>query len=111
MSTATINGRTEVLPDDSDALLIDVLRDTLQLTGTKLVCGAGVCGACTVLLDGSPVVSCLLPAKSASGKSITTVEGIGVPKLHPHAESVHGAGCFAVWVLHARLYRRGSGVP
>ena len=83
MSSATINGRTEILPADADALLVDVLRDQLHLTGTKLVCGAGVCGACTVLLDGVPVVSCLLPAKAAAGKSITTVEGIGAPGLHP----------------------------
>ena len=83
MATATINGRIETLPDDADALLVDVLRDTLHLTGTKLVCGAGVCGACTVLLDGNPVVSCLLPANAAAGKSITTVEGVGAPKLHP----------------------------
>ena len=83
MSTVTINGRTETLPDDPDALLADVLRDRLGLTGTKLVCGAGVCGACTVLLDGVPVVSCLMPAKAVAGRTITTVEGIGTPELHP----------------------------
>ena len=83
MSSATINGRSELLPSDPDALLVDVLRDTLRLTGTKLVCGAGVCGACTVMLDGVPVVSCLLPAHAAAGKSVTTVEGIGVEALHP----------------------------
>lgn len=83
MSTMTINGRIEPLPDDPDALLIDVVRDALNLTGTKLVCGAGVCGACTVLVDGAPVVSCLLPARAAADKSVTTVEGIGGRKLHP----------------------------
>src|SRR5437764_13686424 len=83
MGTMTINGRMEPLPDDPDALLIDVVRDALGLTGTKLVCGSGVCGACTVLLDGAPVVSCLLPARAAAGKSVTTVEGIGAEKLHP----------------------------
>src|SRR3954454_13985945 len=83
MSTMTINGRIEHLPDDPDALLVDVLRDTLHLTGTKLVCGAGVCGACTVLLDGAPVASCLMPARAAADKSIITVEGIGAAKLHP----------------------------
>ncbi|WP_229184700.1 2Fe-2S iron-sulfur cluster-binding protein [Bradyrhizobium oropedii] len=51
MTTTTINGRVESLPDDPDALLIDIVRDQLKLTGTKLVCGAGVCGACTVLVD------------------------------------------------------------
>ena len=83
MTSATINGRAETLPDNPEALLVDVLREDLRLTGTKLVCGAGVCGACTVLLDGVPVASCLLPAKTAAGKSVTTVEGIGAGKLHP----------------------------
>jgi xanthine dehydrogenase YagR molybdenum-binding subunit len=83
MTTMTINGRVESLPDDEDALLVDVIRDRLNLTGTKLVCGSGVCGACTVLLDGEPVVSCLLPANAAAGKILTTIEGIGGTKLHP----------------------------
>ena len=83
MISALINGCPTTLPDDSEALLVDVLRDDLRLTGTKLVCGAGVCGACTVLVDGAPVVSCLLPAKAVAGKTVTTVEGIGASKLHP----------------------------
>jgi xanthine dehydrogenase YagR molybdenum-binding subunit len=83
MSSVTINGLPAKLPDDPDALLADVLRDDLALTGTKLVCGAGVCGACTVLLDGVPIVSCLTPAKAVAGRSITTVEGIGAQALHP----------------------------
>ena len=83
MSTMTINGRVETLPDDPDALLIDVVRDQLDLTGTKLSCGGGVCGACTVLVDGAPVTSCLMPARAAAGKSVTTVEGIGTQSLHP----------------------------
>jgi xanthine dehydrogenase YagR molybdenum-binding subunit len=83
MKPMTINGRAESLPDDQDALLIDVIRDHLNLTGTKLVCGSGVCGACTVLLDGEPVVSCLLPASAAADKTVTTVEGLGGAGLHP----------------------------
>ena len=83
MSTMTINGKLAPLPDDPDALLVDVVRDTLDLTGTKLVCGAGVCGACTVLVDGEPVVSCLMPARSAANTNVTTVEGIGAAGLHP----------------------------
>jgi xanthine dehydrogenase YagR molybdenum-binding subunit len=83
MSTMTINGRPAPLPEDPDALLLDVIRDQMNLTGTKLVCGSGVCGACTVLLDGEPVVSCLVPAEAAAGKTLTTIEGIGGTKLHP----------------------------
>src|SRR4051794_31905145 len=83
MSTTRINGRLVPLPADPDALLIDVIRGDLDLTGTKLVCGAGVCGACTVLVDGAPVVSCLMPAGAAADKAVTTVEAIGSPMLHP----------------------------
>jgi xanthine dehydrogenase YagR molybdenum-binding subunit len=79
----TINGRREILPDNPETLLIEMLRGDLGLTGTKLVCGAGVCGACTVLLDGVPVTSCLLPAIAVAGKTIVTVEGIGAEGLHP----------------------------
>jgi len=83
MKTMTINGRAGSLPDDQDVLLVDVIRDQLDLTGTKLVCGSGVCGACTVLLDGEPVVSCLLPASAAAGKTVTTIEGLAGAGLHP----------------------------
>jgi xanthine dehydrogenase YagR molybdenum-binding subunit len=76
-----INGKASTVADD-DAMLIDILRNR-GLTGTKLVCGAGVCGACTVLLDGKPVVSCLMPAKAARDREVTTVEGIAVDGLHP----------------------------
>jgi xanthine dehydrogenase YagR molybdenum-binding subunit len=68
-----INGETcDVASEDT---VVDAIRDGLGLTGTKLVCGAGVCGACTVLLDGEPVASCLLPVTAAAGRRITTVEG------------------------------------
>jgi xanthine dehydrogenase YagR molybdenum-binding subunit len=123
MSTTTINGCPATLPDDPDALLVDVIRDNLNLTGTKLVCGSGVCGACTVLLDGEPVVSCLLPAKAAAGKALTTVEGIGGTKLHPvqKAFMAHDAlqcgFCTPGFVVEAAAFHdrwraaRGSAVP
>lgn len=76
-----INGKVCTVVDD-DAMLIDVVRSG-GLTGTKLDCGSGVCGACTVLLDGKPVVSCLMPAKAARDRQVTTVEGIAASELHP----------------------------
>jgi len=76
-----INGKVCTVVDD-DATLIDVVRNA-GLTGTKLVCGGGVCGACTVLLDGKPVVSCLMPVKAARDGRVTTVEGIAGGEMHP----------------------------
>jgi CO/xanthine dehydrogenase Mo-binding subunit/aerobic-type carbon monoxide dehydrogenase small subunit (CoxS/CutS family) len=123
MSTMTINGRAESLPDDQDALLVDVIRGRLNLTGTKLVCGSGVCGACTVLVDGEPVVSCLLPASAAAGKTLTTIEGIGGTKLHPiqKAFMAHDAlqcgFCTPGFVVEATAFHdrwraaRGTAVP
>jgi carbon-monoxide dehydrogenase small subunit len=65
-------------------LLIDVLRDKMGLTGTKYSCGAGDCGACTVLIEGKPVFSCLTLAVTAKGKNIVTIEGVGAGnELHP----------------------------
>ena len=123
MSTATINDRIETLPEDPDALLVDVVRDGMNLTGTKLVCGAGVCGACTVLLDGVPVVSCLLPAKAAAGRTITTIEGIGGAKLHPvqrafmALDALQCGFCTPGFVVEAAAFHdgwrrtRGTAVP
>jgi isoquinoline 1-oxidoreductase subunit alpha len=82
MSTMTINGRIEPLPDDPDALLIDVVRGTLELTGTKLVCGAGVCGACTVHQGSEAVRSCQIPLAQAHGKSYLTIEGLSAAGDH-----------------------------
>ena len=80
----TVNGRAVECEADAETRLLDLLRDSLGLTGTKEGCGEGECGACTVLLDGRPVNSCLIPAPAADGKSVLTIEGIGEGgKLHP----------------------------
>jgi xanthine dehydrogenase YagR molybdenum-binding subunit len=70
-----VNREARSVRVDDDSLAAEVVREQLGLTGTKVVCGAGVCGACTVLLDGEPVVSCLLPARALADRAITTVEG------------------------------------
>jgi aerobic-type carbon monoxide dehydrogenase small subunit (CoxS/CutS family) len=84
----TVNGsRRRVDADPRDSLLV-VLREQLDLTGTKYGCGEGQCGACTVLVDGKPVRSCLTPAASAAGKPITTIEGLEQNgRLHPVQEA------------------------
>src|SRR4051812_26716430 len=82
--TLTVNGRRRTADVDSDTPLLWILRDTFALTGTKYGCGAGICGACTVLQGASAVRSCQITAAEAEGKSFTTIEGLGGAKeLHP----------------------------
>ena len=91
----TVNGvKRELLVAPND-LLINVLRDQLDLTGTKYGCGIGECCSCTVLVDGAPMLACLLLAIGLDGSEIVTIEGIAKPdgQLHPVQESFlnHGA--------------------
>ena len=79
-----VNGTRRSVSTDPQRRLLDVLREDLQLTGTKYGCGEGQCGACLVHLDGAPTRSCLLPVTAADGKSVTTIEGLGRGEdLHP----------------------------
>jgi carbon-monoxide dehydrogenase small subunit len=79
-----VNGRSYEVAIEPRTTLLEVLRDKLELTGTKLSCGAGECGACTVLMDGKAVLSCLTLAITAREKSITTIEGLAKgATLHP----------------------------
>ena len=79
-----VNGKIAVLEVQPDELLVDVLRKNLGLMGTKVGCRAGECGACSVILNGQVVPSCLIPAMKADGGKITTVEGLEEDgKLHP----------------------------
>lgn len=71
-----VNGRTVTVDASPSTMLVDVLRDQVGLTGPRATCGVGLCGTCTVLLDGEPVSSCILMAPLALGKQITTVEGL-----------------------------------
>lgn len=72
----TLNGANKSVDVEADTPLLWVLREQLQLTGTKFGCGAGLCGACTVHIDGAPARSCILPISAVAGKTITTIEGL-----------------------------------
>jgi len=85
--TVKINGQVYTRTIDPLLRLIDFIRDEIKLKGTKEGCGEGECGACTVILDGITVNSCLVLAASVSGKEITTIEGISDDNLHPIQEA------------------------
>ena len=92
--TMTVNGRQVTLQIESDELLVDVLRDRLDLIGTKIGCNEGECGACTVIMDGQSVLSCLIPALRAQGREVITIEGLSDGDiLHPLQQAFveHGA--------------------
>lgn len=82
--TLNVNGADQRVSAAEDEMLLYVLRDRLNLTGTKYGCGEGQCGACTVLIDGRPTRSCQMHATAVSGRKITTIEGLESDgKLHP----------------------------
>ena len=83
MATLTVNGKPYTVNVPADTPLLWVIREHLQLTGTKFGCGLAQCGACTVHLDGSPVRSCQIPISVAAGKKITTIEGLHPQGQHP----------------------------
>ena len=87
-----INGQTTEVEVDPDMPLLWVLRDRLGLTGTKYGCGAALCGACTVHLDGGAIRSCVTPVSAVEGRAVTTIEGLSTDGTHPLQEA---------WVRHA----------
>ena len=90
MITFRINGKQTSVDADPNTPLLWVIRDHLKLTGTKYGCGMAQCGACTVHLDGRPVRSCVMPVSMASGKHVTTIEGL--------AETALGKSVQAAWL-------------
>jgi aerobic-type carbon monoxide dehydrogenase small subunit (CoxS/CutS family) len=93
----TVNGKRCRIEEHPLARLLDVLREQLELTGTKEGCGEGECGACTVLLDGRPVLSCLVPLVQCAGREIRTVEGVadGAASLLEEFVATGGVQCGA----------------
>lgn len=86
--TFTVNGKSRTMTTDPDRPLLEVLREDLQLTGTKYGCGEGQCRACTVLIEGRATRSCITPVSDVDQKSIVTIEGLSTgEKLHPVQEA------------------------
>lgn len=83
MATLTINGREVTLEVADQMPLLWAIRDHVGLTGTKFGCGAGLCGACTVHVDGEPTRSCVTPVSAVDGKAVTTIEGLSPAGNHP----------------------------
>jgi aerobic-type carbon monoxide dehydrogenase small subunit (CoxS/CutS family) len=98
MATVTelhVNGARRRIDADAERPLLSVLRDDLDLTGSKYGCGEGRCGACTVLIDGRPVRSCNTPVRAAEGRQIRTIEGLAHgDRLHPVQEAFLRADAF-----------------
>jgi aerobic-type carbon monoxide dehydrogenase small subunit (CoxS/CutS family) len=111
----TLNGKSRNVAAPPMKRLLDVLRQECGLTGTKEGCGEGECGACTVLIDGQPVNSCLVPFEQAEGTSVTTIEGLG--GKHPLQDSFITEGgaqcgiCTPGMILAAAALPRGASLP
>ena len=117
MMKLTVNGKTHDIDVEGDTPLLWVIRDEVGLTGTKFGCGVGACGACTVLLEGEPTRSCVLPLSAVAGRSITTIEGLSADKSHPVqkawiAESVPQCGyCQSGMILTAAALLKRKANP
>jgi nicotinate dehydrogenase subunit A len=106
-----INGRTHRVDVEPERSLLGVLRDELDLTGAKYGCGEGRCGACTVLVDGEPVRSCLAKVGALAGKSITTIEGLGKEgALHPLQQAFLDAGALQCGYCTPGMIMAGVGL-
>ena len=105
----TVNGEQCTLSVEPNVTLLEALRDALQLTGSKRGCDIGACGACTVIIDGVAVLSCMTQAARCQGKEVTTIEGMATKgRLHPLQASAIGHGavqcgyCTPGWLLSAK---------
>jgi aerobic-type carbon monoxide dehydrogenase small subunit (CoxS/CutS family) len=113
-----VNGSSRTIDADADISLLSVLRDQLDLTGSKYGCGEGQCGACTVLIDGSPRRACITPVGAVGQKQITTIEGLAQgERLHPLQEAfleeaaMQCAYCTSGMIMTAVSFLRGNSKP
>lgn len=112
-----VNGERKSVDVDPQTPLLWVLRDTLNLTGTKYGCGIAACGACTVHIDGEPARSCVYPVASVQGKKVTTIEGLSQNRNHPVqqawiAEQVPQCGyCQSGQIMTAVAFLRKNSKP
>jgi aerobic-type carbon monoxide dehydrogenase small subunit (CoxS/CutS family) len=91
----TLNGKSHTITTDPDRPLLEVLREDLQLTGTKFGCGKGACRACTVLINEQPTPSCITPLSAVAGQTVLTIEGLARDgRLHPVQEAFLAEGAF-----------------
>ena len=111
MIKLNINGHEQEVDADGSTPLLYVLRDDLRLNGAKFGCGLAQCGACTVLLDGKPIRSCVTPMSAASGREVTTIEGLGtVDNPHPiqkafiEEQAMHCGFCIAGPMLYGKVF-------
>jgi len=116
--TLRVNGRDHTVEADPATPLLYVLRDDLQLNGAKFGCGLGQCGACTVLVDGKAVLSCILPAAAVRGREVTTVEGLGTAETPGplqqafEAEQAAQCGyCIAGMIVRAQALLSANSAP
>ena len=106
-----VNGARRRLDADPQRSLLTVLREDLDLTGSKYGCGEGQCGACTVLIEGQPTRSCLIKIGAAAGKSVVTIEGLETGgQLHPLQEAFLGAGAMQCGFCTAGMIVAGAGL-
>ena len=107
----TLNGKPAKISVDDERMLLWVLRYDLGLTGTKLGCGAGLCGACTVLVDGKAVRSCSAPVSSLAGKKVLTIEGLAPDgRLHPVQKAFLSAHAFQCGFCTPGMILAGCGL-